>query len=214
MGGGVERRLELLLQGNSLKCPRGSFSFWENILLLNPVAPSVQGKACPLAQPTSPARPGVVRVRIPGGPTFNSPQPVPEVSLGFPLHPYSPPCDFRQPGLSQCCSGLVWQGREALTQLSPRSHAAGPHRRAWGCSCPSPRIGPRDLFVLKQSPYFLFSQCPLYFLVSYLHKRWAAFGCSLCFSVEWVGVSPRCRGKLTPLLPISLPSSLMINIFK
>ena len=28
-GGGVERRLELLLQGNSPKCPRGSFSFWE-----------------------------------------------------------------------------------------------------------------------------------------------------------------------------------------
>ena len=29
MGGGMERRLELLLQGNSPKCPRGSFSFWE-----------------------------------------------------------------------------------------------------------------------------------------------------------------------------------------
>ena len=29
MGGRVERRLELLMQGNSPKCPRGSFSFWE-----------------------------------------------------------------------------------------------------------------------------------------------------------------------------------------
>ena len=29
MGGRVDRRLELLLQGNSPKCPRGSFSFWE-----------------------------------------------------------------------------------------------------------------------------------------------------------------------------------------
>ena len=39
----------------------------------------------------------------------------------------------------------------------------------------------------------------------YLHKRWAAFGCSLCFSVEWVGVSPRYRGKLTRshLSPVS-----------
>ena len=41
-----------------------------------------------------------------------------------------------------------------------------------------------------------------------LHKRWAALGCLLCFSVEWVGVSPRCRGKLTLLPPILLPSSL------
>ena len=29
MGGRVERRLELLMQGNSPQCPRGSFSFWE-----------------------------------------------------------------------------------------------------------------------------------------------------------------------------------------
>ena len=80
--------------------------------------------------------------------------------------------------------------------------------RTWGCSCPGPRVDSRDLFVLKQSPYLLFSQCLLYFLVSYLHKWWAAFGCSLFFLVEWVGVPPRCRGKLTPLPPISLPSSL------
>ena len=42
------------------------------------------------------------------------------------LRPYSPPCDFKQPGLSRCCSSLVWQEREPLTQLSPRSPAAGP----------------------------------------------------------------------------------------
>ena len=36
----------------------------------------------------------------------------------LPLHPYSPPCNFKQLGLSQCCSNLVWQGRELLTQLS------------------------------------------------------------------------------------------------
>ena len=79
---------------------------------------------------------------------------------------------------------------------------------AWGCSCPGPCTGPRDLFVLKQSPYRLFFQCPLYFLVSYLHKRWGAVGCSLCSSVDWLGVLPVCRGKWTLLPPISPPSFL------
>ena len=37
-------------------------------------------KACPLTQPTSPARPETVRVRVTHGPTFNSPQPAPVVS--------------------------------------------------------------------------------------------------------------------------------------
>ena len=120
---------------------------------------------------------------------LSTPQPVPVVSLGFPLHPYSPPCDFRQPGLSHCCSGLVWQGRGPFTWLSPRSPVAGP-AQAWGCSRPGPHTGPRDLFVLNQSPYLLFSQCPLYFLFSYLHKCWAAFGYWLCFSVEWVNSTP------------------------
>ena len=50
----------------------------------------------------------------------------PTASVGLPLHPYSPPCDFKQPGLSQRCSSLVWQGRVLLTGLSPRSPAAGP----------------------------------------------------------------------------------------
>ena len=162
--------------------------------------------------PTSPARLGAVRVRIARSPTFNSPWPAPAVSLGFPLRPYSPPCDFRQPGLSQCCSGLVWQRKWLLTGISPKSPVAGPARGwgAWGCSCPGPRVGPKDLFFLKLSPYLLFSQCPLYFFVPYLHKHWATFGCSLCFSVKWVGISPRCQGKLTPLPPISWPSSLCL----
>ena len=70
--------------------------------------------------------------------------------------------------------------------------------RAWGCSHPGPHAGPhagpRDLFVLKQSPYLLFFQCPLYFLVSYLHKCWGAVGCSLCSSIDRLGASPVCRG--------------------
>ena len=112
-------------RGIPQSAPKGLFLFGK-ILLLNPVAPAVQGRAYPLTQPTSPARPGTVRVRVTNVPNFNSSQLVPVVSLGLPLCPYSPPCDFKQPGLSQCCSGLVWQGRCPLTQLSPRSPAAGP----------------------------------------------------------------------------------------
>ena len=125
MRGRVERRLELLLQGNFPKCPQGLFLFGK-ILLLNPVVPSIQGRACPLTQPTSPARSRTVWVRVAHGPTFKSPQPAPMVSVGLQLHPYSPPCDFKQAGLSQCCLGLVWQRRGTLTWLSPRSPVAGP----------------------------------------------------------------------------------------
>ena len=83
--------------------------------------------------------------------------------------------------------------------------------RVWGCSSPVPRASPRDLFVLKQSPYRLFFQCPLYFLVSHLHKRWSTVGCLLCSSVHRVGVSPMCRGKWTLLLPISPPSFVSLD---
>ena len=38
--------------------PKGIFLFGK-ILLLNPATPSIQGRACPLAQPTCPARPGL-----------------------------------------------------------------------------------------------------------------------------------------------------------
>ena len=79
----------------------------------------------PLAQPTSPARPGTAWVRAQQGPTLNSPQLAHIVSLCVPVPPYSPPWDFKQPGVSWCCSSPVWQGREPLTWLSPRSPAAG-----------------------------------------------------------------------------------------
>ena len=83
--------------------------------------------------------------------------------------------------------------------------------QAWGCSNPGPRTGPMALFVQKQSPYCLFFQCPLYFLVSYFHKRWGTVGCSFCSSVVRLGVSPMCRGKwnlLPPILPPSFPSQV------
>ena len=181
-----------MLQGNSPKWPRGSFSFSEN-----PPAESchsIQGRACPLTQPTFLARLGTVWVRAPHGPTLNCPQPVPTVSLRLPLCPYSPPCDFKQSCLSGCCSNLVWQGREP-------------------CSRSGPCAGARDLFVLKQSPYCLFFQCPLYFLVSCFHKRWDTVDCLLLSSVEQLGVSPLCTGKWTLLPPMSPSSSLLLLRF-
>ena len=45
---------------------------------------SIQGRACPLTQPTSPARLGTVHVRAPHAPTLNSPLLVPMVSLCLP----------------------------------------------------------------------------------------------------------------------------------
>ena len=99
-----------------------SQDYWERAELM---APSIQRRAYTLTRPTSPAKPGIVRVRVTHGPTFNSPQPAPTVSMHLPLRPYSPPCDFKQPGLSRCCSDLVWSGRGPLTRLSPRSPVAG-----------------------------------------------------------------------------------------
>ena len=83
------------------------------VFLLRKSSCSIQGRACPLTQPISPARPGTVWIRTPHGPTLNCPQPAPTVSVGLAL-----PCHFKQPGLSRCCSSFVWQGRESLAGLS------------------------------------------------------------------------------------------------
>ena len=60
----------------------------------------------------------------------------PTVSMCLPLRPYSPPCDYKQPGVSQCCSNFVWQGRELLTRLSPRSPVAGQGGTGLGLQMP------------------------------------------------------------------------------
>ena len=44
-------------------------------------------------------------------------------------------------------------------------------------------------------------------LPSNLHICWDTVGCSLCSSVDWVGVSPMCRGKWNPLPPIECQTS-------
>ena len=156
----VERRLELLLQESSPKCPQGSFSFLGksscSILPLH----TRKGLSSHTAHLSRYSR--TVCVRAPHTPTLNSPQLVPTVSVGLPLCPYSPPCDFKQPGLSWCCSSLVWQGREPLTRLSPRSPAAGPVGSGLGLQSLWSCTGPRDLYVLKQSPYPLFFFSVLY----------------------------------------------------
>ena len=140
-----------MLQGNSPKCPRGSFSFWEksscSILWLPPYK---KGLTSHTAHLSSSARgcPGQDHT----DPTFNSPQPAPAVSVGFPLHPYSPPCDFRQPGLSQCCSCLVWQWRGPLTRLSPRGPAAGPAQVGLGLQPPWSPCWSQGRFCLEAIP--------------------------------------------------------------
>ena len=86
------------------ECLFFSFSFWE---IPPQSCQSIQGRICPLIQLTSPARPGTVWVRALHSPTLNSPQLIHTVSVGLPVCPYSPPCNFKQPGLSQCCSSPV-----------------------------------------------------------------------------------------------------------
>ena len=110
-------------RGIPQSAPWGSLSFWENPPAQS--CQSIQGRACPLTQPTSPARLGTVQVKAPHGPTLNFPQPAPMIyglCVFTTLRPYSPPCDFKQPGLSPCCSSLVWQGRELLTWLYQESY--------------------------------------------------------------------------------------------
>ena len=215
----VERRLELLLQESSLNCPGGSFCFWEN----PPVQSccSIHGRACPLTQLTSPTRPGMSGSGPHTAQLSTIPHRRPVVFVGLPLRPYcpySPSCNLKQPGLSHCCSTPVWQGKGAVNSALPGVLLQAWRARAWGYShpgpCAGPGAGPRDLFVLKQSPYRLFFQFLLYFLVSCLLKHWGTVGCLVCSSVDWVGVSPMCRGKLTPLAPISPPSFLVNMIFR
>ena len=131
------RRLELLLQENSPNCPQVSFSE-------NPPAQScssIQGRACPLTQPTSPARPGTVWVRDPTRPNSQlSP-------AGYPQSP----CVYHTlslfPSLRLQATRSLWvllkpclAGEGALTWLSPRSPAVGPVGMGLGLQLPwSPR---------------------------------------------------------------------------
>ena len=100
-------------------------------------------------------------------------------------------------------------GRGGSWSMAPSHKPCGrpAGRQTWGCCHPDPCTHPRDLIVLRHSPYRLIFQCPLQFLISNLHICWGTVGCSLCSSEDQLGVPPVCRGKWTPLPPISLPPS-------
>ena len=193
-------------RGISQSAPEGLFLFREK-----PPAWSCgslqQGRAWPLTQPTSPASLGAVRVRIASSPTLNSPQPAPTGLLGFSTSSLFPTLRLQATRSLTVLLRPCLAGEGAVNRLSPRSPAAS-------CTWPGaaatlvPTLIP-GTFLSWSNPLTFCFLCPLYFLVSYLYKRWTAFGCSLCFSVEWLGVSPRCRGKLTPLPSISPPSSFL-----
>ena len=140
-----------MMQGNSPKCPQGLFLFGK-ILLLNPAAPSIQGRACPLTQPTSPARPGLSG----SGPhtvqlsTLPSWRPWSQWVYHFILIPI-PVTSNNQVSLG-AIQALFGRG-EPLAQLFPRSPTAGPAgQRAWGSSRPGPCTGPRGLFCSEAIP--------------------------------------------------------------
>ena len=119
----------------------------------------------------------------------NSPAATAPVSSGLPLRPYSSPWDFKQPGLFWCCSNHVWQGREPLTQLFPRIPVADLVGAGPGATVTLvPVLVPGALLSRSYPLTMCFFQCPLYFLVSYLHKCWGTVGCSLCSSVDQLGV--------------------------
>ena len=171
-------------------------------------------RAWSLTQPTSPTRPGTIQVKAHHDPTLNSFQPATTVSVGahslcvfatlssFPSLRLQATRSF--PVLLKPC--LAGEGAIDLA-LSPEPYDRPGGCWTWGCSHPGPRAGPRNLIVLKHSPYHLIFQCILPFSISNFHIHWGTVGCSLCSSEDQLGVSLVCRGKWTSLPPILLPSS-------
>ena len=130
MGGGLEWRLELLLQGNSPKCPRGFFSFWEksscSILWLPPYKDGPVLSHSPLLQlGRGLSGSGSHTAQLS---TLFSQRP--QVSLGLPLSPLPLPATSGNQVSHSFTSGLVWKGRGPLIWLSPRSPEAGLAREA------------------------------------------------------------------------------------
>ena len=126
---------EAVAAGKPQSAPEGLFLFGK-ILLLNPATPSIQGRACPLAQPTSPARPGTVCIRAQHGPTLNSSASThglrgfTTLSLFSSLRPQATrsllvllkPCLAGEGAVNLALPGILWQARVW----------------AWGFSCPGP----------------------------------------------------------------------------
>ena len=111
-------------RGIPQSAPEGLFLF-EKILLLNPGAPSLQVRACPLTQSTSPARLGTAWVRAPHGPTPNSPQLVPTVSV-YHTSSLFPSLQLQATRSLKMLPKPCLAGEGAVNRLSPRTPAAGP----------------------------------------------------------------------------------------
>ena len=123
--------------------------------------------AWPLTQPNYPTRLETIQVTVHHCltlPSHPQSQWVHTTPVCLPLRPYCP-SDFKHPGPSWCCSKLpVWQGRGPVDPAFSHESCGRPSWcQAWGCSCPGPSTGLRNLIVPKQSPYRLIFQCPLLF---------------------------------------------------
>ena len=212
--GGEE--VELAAAGEFPKLPPSvsflAFSFWK----IPHAQASIQGPA--LLQRQFSNQTGAIRVRARHGLTLNSSQPVSTVSVGAHRpHVFATSSLFPSLWLQATRSLLVLlkpclAGEGAVDPALSQKPCGRPCGcNVWGCSHLGPCAGSRNLIVLKHSPYRLIFQCPLHFLVSYLHICWGTVGCSLCSSEDQLGISPMCRGKWTPLPPIS-PSSYLISL--
>ena len=155
--------------------PEGLFLF-EKILLLNPAAPYKEGSVLLHSPPLqlhwglSGSGPHTAQLS-----TLPSWCPWSPCVYHFVLLPL-PVISSNQVSLS---AAQALFGRAGSCQL-PGVLQQAQWAQAWGFSRPVPHACPRDIFALKQSPYHLFFQCPLYSLVSSLHKHWGTDGCSLC----------------------------------
>ena len=122
---------------NSHQVPLFSLFVFENFLLFKP---ALQTSDWLLTQPNSPTRLGADRVRGLQCPTLPSWCPQSQWVHTTPVClQFCPPCDFKCLGPSWCCSHLVWQGREPLTWLFPKSPAKDPARAG---PCPTASLVP------------------------------------------------------------------------
>ena len=150
VGGWVERRLELLLQGNSQSAPEGLFLFGK-ILLLNPEAPYKEGPVLSLSPPLQ------LDWDCPGqGPTWPNSQfsPASAHSLsGFTTWSSFPSLWLQATRSLTVLLKPCLSGEGAINPALSQESCSRPGTcRPWGYSCPGPHAGPRDIIVLKQSP--------------------------------------------------------------
>ena len=150
-GGQVERRLELLLQGNSPKCPRESFSFWEKssclILWLPPYkeepvlshSPPLQlGQDCPGQDRTWP------NFQLSSASACSLP--------GFSTSSLFPSLRLQATRSLTVLLRPCLAGEGAINWLSPRSPVAGPAQASLGLQRPWSSRWSQGPFCLEAIP--------------------------------------------------------------